>query len=269
MLPEQTRIAHHHQASAPANDLASFLLAAYAPRHPTAMHDTGLISRSPPTFRFGQTPQVLMQASPNEIKKVPGGEFIDTQAMLEASTFKIKPDDLIELSKKVLLSGVGVDDESVLADNFEFCAPFVGPLGKDEYVGALKNFDLLGAFPDLNNRFYNLHVDPFEHNRVWWFTRATATHTGPLLGKPPTNKKLELPPQANSFTFDENGKVTQVTVGYVMDRRVGNTGGLGGAFAFFYGTGNPLPIPECRPYKKSFRFRALGWLAEVGKRFSK
>lgn len=201
----------------------------------------------------------------SEITRVPGGEFVDVDAMLSESTFQIKPDDLIKRSKEVLLAGVGTEDESVLAEDFEFCAPVVGPLNKAEYLGALRNFDLLGAFPDMNNRFYNLHVDPFEPNRVWWFTRATATHSGPLLGKPATGKKLELPPQANSFTFNDEGKVTQVTVGYVMDRRVGNTGGLGGAFAYFYGTGNPLPIPECQPYKKSFRFRAMGWMARLGK----
>jgi hypothetical protein len=202
------------------------------------------------------------------ITKVPGGEFIDADAMVAASTFAIKPADLIQLTKEVLLKGVGLDDESVLADNFEFCAPVVGPLPKEDYLGALRNFKLLDAFPDMNNRFYNIHVDPFETNRVWWFTRSQATWTGTLLGKKGDGRKLELPPQANSFTFNEAGKVTQVTVGYVLDRRVGNTGGLGGAFAYLYGTGNPLPIPECQPYKKSFRFRLLNLIGKIGKLFS-
>lgn len=60
-----------------------------------------------------------------------------------------------------------------------------------------------------------------------------------------------------------------MTVGYVLDRRVGNTGGLGGAFAFFYGVGKPLPIPECQPYKKSWQFRLLGLAGNFQKRFSK
>lgn len=115
----------------------------------------------------------------------------------------------------------------------------------------------------MDNQFHGIRVDCFEPNRVWWFTRSKATHTGPLLGNAPTNKKLVLPPQANSFTFNDEGKITQVTVGYVMDRRVGNTGGLGGAFAYFYGTGNPLPIPECQPYKKSIRFRLFSLLGKL------
>ena len=53
-----------------------------------------------------------------------------------------------------------------------------------------------------------------------------------------------MPPQANSLTFNEEGKVTQLTIGYVLDRRVGNTGGLGGAFGIFYGVGLALPFPE-------------------------
>merc|ERR1712146_466082 len=89
-------------------------------------------------------------------------------------------------TKKVLLTGVGLEDESVLADDFEFCAPFVGPLKKDEYIDALRGFKLLEAFPDMNNQFHFIRVDPFEHNRVWWHSRAKATHTGTLLGKAAT-----------------------------------------------------------------------------------
>ena len=54
----------------------------------------------------------------------------------------------------------------------------------------------------------------------------------------------------------------------VVDRRQGNTGGLGGAFGYFYGTGNPLPIPECQPYKKSKRFALLGLVGRLGKKLS-
>jgi len=217
------------------------------------------------TEEQGEKDAKVTVAEVKELDVVPGGEFIDTDALLAASTFAIKPDELVKLTKEVLRKGAGVEDPECLAENFEFCAPVVGPLPKDDYISALKNFDLLKAFPDMNNRFYNIHVDPFELNRVWWFTRATATHTGPLLGKPATQKKLELPPQANSFTFNEAGKVTQITVGYVLDRRVGNTGGLGGAFAYFYGPGNALPIPECRPYKKSLQYRFLGLAGKIGK----
>mmetsp|Transcript_42948 Transcript_42948/g.86833 ORF Transcript_42948/g.86833 Transcript_42948/m.86833 type:complete len:236 (-) Transcript_42948:237-944(-) len=198
-----------------------------------------------------------------EEELVPGGRFLDEEAALAQSTFAIAPPALIELCKEALRKGAGVEDPSILAEDLEFCAPVVGPLGKEEYVKALKNFDLLAAFPDMDNRFHNIHVDPFELDRVWWSTRAVATHTGPLLGKPPSGVKLELPPQTNSFKFNTSGKIVEITVGYVLNRRSGNTGGLGGAFGYFYGVGQPLPIPECQPYKKSLRFQLLGLLGKL------
>merc|ERR1711871_1167354 len=202
----------------------------------------------------------------DSLLEVPGGTFINEEELLAKSTFPIKPEDLIRLTKKALLTGVGIEDESVLAENFEFCAPFVGPLMKEEYLNALRGFKLLEAFPDMDNQFHFMRVDPFETNRVWWHSRAKATHTGePLLGKAATGKALQLPPQANSFLFNEQGQVREVTVGYVLNRRAGNTGGLGGAFGYFYGVGNTLPIPECQPYRKSWQFSLLGKVGELGK----
>jgi len=48
-----------------------------------------------------------------------------------------------------------------------------------------------------------------------------------------------------------------------------NTGGLGGAFGYFYGVGKPLPIPECQPYKPSFRFRMLNKIGALLKKLQK
>ena len=52
---------------------------------------------------------------------------------------------------------------------------------------------------------------------------------------------LTLPPQLLHLDFNNDGKVTEFGF-YTVDRRQGNTGGLGGAFGFFYGVGRPLPI---------------------------
>jgi hypothetical protein len=205
----------------------------------------------------------------DNLSEVTGGKLVDEAAMLAASTFPIKPDDIIRLTKRALVKGVGTEDPSILADNFQFCAPVVGPLSRDQYLNALGSFKLLDAFPDMNNNFHFIRVDPFEPNRCYWHSRATATHTGPLMGKPATKVKLELPPQCNSLTFNEDGLITQLTIGYVLDRRVGNTGGLGGAFGYFYGTGNPLPIPECQPFKPSKRFKFLNLLGKVAEKFKK
>ena len=91
---------------------------------------------------------------------------------------------------------------------------------------------------------------------MWFTTRPVGTHTGLLAGTiKPTGKKVEAPPQSCSMKFDAFGKATEFTTGYVMDRRLGNTGGLGGVFAFFYAVGAPLPFPEGRAWKMSFQAR--------------
>eukprot|EP00438_Fugacium_kawagutii_P036293 Skav217414 [mRNA] locus=scaffold2674:373608:381455:- [translate_table: standard] len=71
-------------------------------------------------------------------------------------------------------------------------------------------------------------VDPLEPNRVWFFSRATGTHTGPLGPIPATGttlpawlkgKRIEMPPQAQSMLFNES-----LGLGMVADR-CGEPGG--------------------------------------------
>lgn len=188
---------------------------------------------------------------------------VDVEGMLAESTFPIAPQDLISRCKEVLKSGglrtgTGTD----LAEDFEFCAPVVGPLTKDKYLEALGTFKLEEAF-DTKVNYHFFQVDPFEPHRVWFFTRKTAVHVGEFMGKSATGKSLQFPPEVYSLAFNEDGKVKEFTVGYVVNRRVGNTGGLGGAFGYFYGIGNALPFPEGKPYKPSLQFRFFNWLART------
>ena len=44
---------------------------------------------------------------------------------------------------------------------------------------------------------------------------------------------------------------------YVVDRRMGNTGGLGGLFGIMHGIGYTLPFPEGKPFSLSWQFRLL------------
>lgn len=194
--------------------------------------------------------------------------FVDEEAMLAESEFVIKPGDLVKRCKEVVAAGVGTRDGGAdFADDFEFCAPVVGPINKKEYLSALGTFKIEDAFPDSNPNYHAFRVDPFEPDRVWFQTRKTGTNTGYFMGKPPTHKALQFPPEAYSMRFNEQGEVREFTVGYPMDRRVGNTGGLGGAFGYFYGVGKPIPIPECRPYSPSWQFRFLRFMSRVTKRF--
>lgn len=192
-------------------------------------------------------------------------DVVDEDAMLygPSNTFPIKPDELIVKCKTCLRAGfVAIGDE--LAEDFEFIGPVVGPLGRDAFVKAVGGFDLTTGFPDMKSNYHHFRVDPFETNRVWFQNRTTGTHTGKLAGRfEATGTKVVCPPQALSMTFNEQGKVTKITVGVVMDRTLGNTGGLGGVFGLFHAIGFSLPFREGRPWKMSKRYRLFQWLGRL------
>jgi hypothetical protein len=118
---------------------------------------------------------------------------IDVDALYSRSTFTIPPADLISRAKQVLSPQVGIgtkDNGQCLAEDFEFCAAVVGPLGKEDYLGALKSFSLDIAF-DIQQNYYGFYVDPLQTNRVWFFTRQIAKHIAEFAGVQPTGKVLE------------------------------------------------------------------------------
>ena len=200
-------------------------------------------------------------------------EFLNETSLLspETNTFAIPPEQLVERAKEILAPPIRLgtqDDGECLAENFEFCAAVVGPIGRDEYIQALASFRLEDCF-ELTPNFYGFSVDPLQPNRVWFFNRVQATHSkAAFLGAKPTGKEIICPPQVHHMDLNEEGKVVEYGF-YTADRRQGNTGGLGGAFAFMYGVGKPLPIPECRPYKRSWQFRVLNLLGWLGRRLQK
>ena len=83
-------------------------------------------------------------------------------------------------------------------------------------------------FPDLNAGIHNFHVDPLQPNRVWYTVAFTATNSGDGPFGAATNIRVDCPPQVNSLAFNEEGKVIKYTGGYVIDKDVGNAGGMGG-----------------------------------------
>jgi len=194
---------------------------------------------------------------------------LDVEATLLKSKFSIKPETLVAKAKEVLASEFGSAegcDGSCLAEDFQFVAPIVGPLSKAEFLRAFGSFKLKDAVPDLKDNSW-FQVDPLEPNRVWFFSRATGTHTGTLnFGSPmpPTGKEIRMPPQAQSMLFDEDGKCYTLTVGYCMDKRIGNTDGLGGVFGILKAVGKSLPFPEGqRLYTPSMRYEAFEHFAKA------
>jgi hypothetical protein len=193
---------------------------------------------------------------------------LDIEALLSESTFGIKPDDLIEVAKDfIFIQKNGMMDKGAsLADDFVFRAAFVEVLEKDKFIEALEGFSLEDSF-ELKAQYFGWTVDPLQPNRVWVYNRQEGVHTNDFVGVKATGKKLVLPPQSIHMDFNEEGKCTEFGV-YTVDRNQGNTGGLGGVFAFFYGVGRPLPFPEGKPYKPSLQRRLVEAVAGIARRLA-
>ncbi|KAL7532037.1 hypothetical protein ACHAWF_003993 [Thalassiosira exigua] len=193
---------------------------------------------------------------------------------LTAATTKVgrrPPEELIYIAKKFLKTSNGLGgDPDMLHPKFRFEGPVVGPLSKDAFVKAIGSVDFAEAFPNWTPQFYGFHVDPLEEgqDRVWYTARGYGANEGPLPPFAPvaTGTRVVNPPQVCSLTIDhETGLVTRYTIGYVVDRSVGNTGGLGGLYGILYALGRPLPFPEAQPWKKSWQydlFQKLGSLLQ-------
>jgi hypothetical protein len=192
---------------------------------------------------------------------------LDTEALLAKSTFPIKPDDLIALAKDfTFINGAGTKDNGEsLADDFVFRAAFIEVIEKDKFIETLGGFSLDDSF-DLKQQFFGWTVDPLQPNRVWVYNRQEGIHVKDFVGVKPTGNKLVLPPQSLHMDFNEDGKCTEFGF-YTVDRNQGNTGGLGGAFAFFYGVGRAIPFPEGKPYKPSLQRRLVEGVAGIARRF--
>jgi hypothetical protein len=209
--------------------------------------------------------QVEGATNEDPLKRYPDGFFVDEQEMISRGSFPIAPKDLIERAKSVLRQGV--HRHPGLASNFTFSAPFIGPMGPDDFRSTMETLNLEEAFPGINPRYYHFRVDPFEPERVWFTTRPVGRHDGVFQGSlpsflavKPTHKVLDSPPQTASLSFNEQGQVTGFTMGYVQDRRLGNTGGLGGTFGMLWVIGCPFPYPEGKPWAPSLRL----WLFQHG-----
>ena len=55
----------------------------------------------------------------------------------------------------------------------------------------------------------------------------------------------------------------KITGGYVVDKNIGNTGGLGGVFGLLHAIDRGFSFPEAKPWKPSLRFRLFTLLGNL------
>lgn len=136
-------------------------------------------------------------------------------------------------------------DPSLLADDFIFRGPTIGPLNKADFIGTGAYFAVYDAFPDIQVKVAEFAQDPEDPNRFWTVVRVSGTHTAPLnFGTTikPTGKKLDIGPQVLSVTFNDQDKISLVTAGYVTDAHEGRIAGpFGAAFGVAKSIGVPVP----------------------------
>ena len=160
---------------------------------------------------------------------------------------RLPADRLLELTAALIESKFGTENSALLAPSFTFSGPVGEPLDRTSFLAA-GWIDLEAGMPDLEQNYRDARPCGFDVNRVWYTSSPLGTHTRPLtLGSvthPPTGRRWESPPECGSATFDAEGRCVSVTFGYVMDRRMGNTDGLGGLFGLCSALELPMPVPK-------------------------
>jgi hypothetical protein len=226
----------------------------------TNNYHPGLTRGSGPILKLASTRLSTMDVTSDPM-------FIEP--LTEAPPNGKSPEELIAIAKQFLVKSKGLGgDPNMLAKKFQFEGPVVGPLSKDAFIKAIGSVDFDTAFPSWTPQFYGFFVDPLEAtaNRVWYTARGYGANEGPLLpfAPEPTGRMVKNPPQVCSLTIDhQTGLITRYTIGYVTDRKVGNTGGLGGLYGILYAIGKPLPFPEAQPWKQSLQYSLFQKIGEL------
>ena len=156
-------------------------------------------------------------------------------------------------------------DAEILAEDFVFRGPVIGPLNKQDYIEVLKYFGIYKAFPDIDPNCFGFTVDPEDPLRVWFQVRATGTYQNPIGGPlgnvlKPDNREYRGSVETWSLLFDKDLKVQLVTAGYVVDRfdDKATTNGAGLSFGILSTLGLSFPSASGDP-----RLRAIQGVAAL------
>ena len=151
--------------------------------------------------------------------------------------------------------------------NFGYTDPLI--FDEDSFVGDLESYlkevgkelsAIQRAVPDLAIQPYGFIIDEKDNEKVWFKIRPKGTFTGPLSYKGevylPNQKIVEFPIQ-QIYIKVKNNKIYEVGSKVVVDRLVGNTGGLPSYQGLLYALGEkPSPfqyLPPIAIVKNFFR----------------
>jgi hypothetical protein len=209
---------------------------------PTATY--GITYHQPVTVALYSTNPFFADVSskPKPISDLPKKDVtIKSSSPLLSTTsdppFDPNPDALIAKARVVLATDFGIQDPTILADDFLWIRPWAEkPLGKMDYLAAGKFFNLRSSFPDLDYRAHDFRIDAQNPFTVRCTSRLVGTMRGSLRLRnevvEANGKIMRGPPEAIGMTFDERtGKLRKLCSEFVMDRQVGNTNGLSGVKA--------------------------------------
>jgi len=192
-------------------------------------------------------------------------------AVTETSAGSLCDDSLAERAREFALNEgfYNPAKPEMMADDFVFFGPVVGPLNKEDYLGTIGIFKIYEAFPDIKVSASKFVQDPEDGNRYWGIIRIQGTHTEELnMGSKkvaPTGKPLLAGPQSVSVTFNEEGLITKFTGGYVVDYRDTKTKDAGAMFAVARSVGAFMP----RAWPPGSLLKFLNWLGAKMKNFPK
>lgn len=129
-----------------------------------------------------------------------------TPPLEEATTFLAPfPETvMIQLAKGIIAANMAANDPTLLTSSFTYMTPYQGPIAKRQYIESFA----AQLFADVDPELSHFRVDPYDPYRVWVDVLPLAPG---FIG----------PPQAMSFTFDDEGFCTRITSGAVMDPSLG------------------------------------------------
>ncbi|KAG7364683.1 hypothetical protein IV203_037885 [Nitzschia inconspicua] len=161
--------------------------------------------------------------------------------------------DAIDLAGGMTRVSVGVED--MMAPEFVFCSPTIGPISKNDFIKLMSFYrynglDLASAIPDLTVSYEGWHQDPHDAWRIWTVARYSGTHTGTatLPGSgltltpsrdPSQRKKFVTGPELQSFLWTPSKKLLWQTVGYIGDQNTGSNQGHGSLYGLLVSMGLP------------------------------